>query len=87
MADHPKEQTPKRSLPVLILGALIGLIGIVLAAGGIWLAVLGGSVYYLLVGLALMASGFLLVRGQAVGHAQRHAPRATPQPAQPRCER
>ena len=67
MADYPEKQTQKRSLPVLILGVLIGLVGIVLAAGGIWLAALGGSVYYLLVGLALMASGFLLVRGQALG--------------------
>lgn len=67
MPDRPKEHAPNRSLLVLILGAFSGLVGIVLAAGGIWLAALGGSVYYLLVGLALMASGFLLVRGQALG--------------------
>ncbi len=39
------------------LGILIALIGLVLAAGGAWLAALGGSLYYLLVGLALIVSG------------------------------
>lgn len=52
---------------VRALGILILLIGLILAAGGAWLAMLGGSLYYVLVGLALIASGVLLVRGRQSG--------------------
>ena len=38
------------------LGLVLGLIGIVLTLGGLWLAVLGGSLYYLIAGLGLMRS-------------------------------
>jgi quinoprotein glucose dehydrogenase len=46
---------------VAILGALIALIGVVLTIGGAWLVALGGSFYYLVAGLALLASGALLI--------------------------
>src|SRR5690606_29830216 len=42
---------------------LSGLFGIVLLAGGIWLAALGGSWYYLLTGAVLIAIAFMLARG------------------------
>ncbi len=45
---------------VRILAAFIALIGLVLLAGGVWLAGLGGSWYYLLAGLGLLASGVLI---------------------------
>ncbi len=45
----------------LLLGLLIALIGAILAFGGAQLAALGGSWYYLIVGLLLIASGVLLV--------------------------
>ena len=45
---------------VRILAAVIALIGLVLLAGGVWLAGLGGSWYYLLAGLGLLASGVLI---------------------------
>lgn len=56
-----------RSLLVMIVGALIALIGLVLAAGGAWLAALGGSAFYLLAGILLLASGLFLVRGRVLG--------------------
>ena len=50
-----------------IVGALLALIGLVLGVGGAWLASLGGSLYYLLAGVALITSGVLLIRRQALG--------------------
>ena len=50
-----------------ILGVVLAPIGLVLLIGGVWLAVLGGSVYYLLAGLGLLASGYLLFRGNPNG--------------------
>ncbi len=49
------------------LAVVLGLVGLVLAIGGGWLAVLGGSAYYLIAGLALVASGVLLFRQMALG--------------------
>jgi quinoprotein glucose dehydrogenase len=47
---------------VLLLGLVLALIGLVLTIGGAWLAVLGGSPYYVLAGLGLLVSGVLLAR-------------------------
>ncbi len=52
----------KRSWPATILAFVMALIGIVLAIGGAWLLILGGSPYYLIAGLALLASGWFLSR-------------------------
>lgn len=49
------------------IGALFGLIGLVLSAGGLWLLVVGGSAYYLLAGVALVGSGILIARRNALG--------------------
>ena len=46
-----------------ILGAIIALIGIVLLIGGIWLAAVGGSPYYVITGIAMLVSGVALMRG------------------------
>jgi quinoprotein glucose dehydrogenase len=46
---------------VVITGIVYALIGLALAVGGIWLAVLGGSLYYLLAGLGILVTGTLLV--------------------------
>ena len=54
-----------------ILGLVLALIGLALLIGGIWLAVLGGSIYYLLAGLGLVASGYLLFRGNSNGASKR----------------
>ncbi|MBB3912553.1 quinoprotein glucose dehydrogenase [Sphingomonas desiccabilis] len=51
----------------IVVGAVIALIGLILAAGGAWLAVLGGSLYYLIVGLAMVLAGALLIKGRLAG--------------------
>lgn len=52
---------------LLLFGGLIGLVGVLLAAGGGWLAVLGGSWYYLIAGVGLLISGVLLARRRRSG--------------------
>ncbi|NRB56961.1 MAG: membrane-bound PQQ-dependent dehydrogenase, glucose/quinate/shikimate family [Salinicola sp.] len=44
------------------LGAVMAVMGVILIVGGGWLIALGGSGYYLLAGLGLLASGWLLIR-------------------------
>ena len=64
------EQTaPSSKVSILprIVAILIGLIGATLFAGGIWLAILGGSLYYGLTGAALLASAYFIFRGKALG--------------------
>ncbi|WNO52691.1 membrane-bound PQQ-dependent dehydrogenase, glucose/quinate/shikimate family [Stakelama saccharophila] len=62
-------EAPRTSIswPALIVGVIVGLIGLVLAAGGAWLAALGGSLYYVITGLAMLVSGILLARGRLLG--------------------
>lgn len=53
--------------PARIYPALLFLLGLVLAIGGGQLAGLGGSWYYLVTGVALLASSMLVWRGNALG--------------------
>lgn len=64
---RPLRQIFPAPLLALIVGLVIALIAIVLIIGGIWLVALGGSAYYLLAGIAMFASGLLLMRGQPIG--------------------
>lgn len=50
-----------------IFGSVLALLGVVLAAGGTWLAVLGGSWYYLLAGLGLLIGGAQVFRRRISG--------------------
>jgi quinoprotein glucose dehydrogenase len=50
-----------------ILAIFMAIIGIVLTIGGAWLAALGGSIYYLIAGVALLASAWFLFRGRLLG--------------------
>jgi quinoprotein glucose dehydrogenase len=50
-----------------ILGVIFFVIGAVLAVGGFKLAALGGSLYYVIVGLFLMAAGLLAIGGRVTG--------------------
>ena len=52
---------------VLLLGGVIFLVGLVFVAGGAELALLGGSLYYLLCGLVLLASGTAMLMGRTLG--------------------
>ncbi|MGN2243170.1 glucose/quinate/shikimate family membrane-bound PQQ-dependent dehydrogenase [Frateuria sp. GZRR33] len=56
-----------RSGPLLLVtGGVFILLGLALAVGGIWLMALGGSWYYLLAGLGLVATGALLALGRTL---------------------
>ena len=47
---------PSRSRPILLITGLVyGLIGLALAAGGAWLVALGGSLYYVIAGIGILA--------------------------------
>ena len=61
------ETAPSRSWAGIVLGAAIGIIGLVLAIGGAWLVSLGGSWYYLIAGAAMIAAGVLLFLGRRAG--------------------
>jgi quinoprotein glucose dehydrogenase len=49
------------------IGVLLLLLGLVLGAGGVWLAMLGGSWYYMIAGIGLIVSGILLMRQSLAG--------------------
>lgn len=57
----------ERSWPAVILALVTALIGMVLAVGGAWLLLLGGSPYYLIAGLLLLASAWFLLRRRMIG--------------------
>ena len=61
--------SPSTARPIapVILGLIIALIGGILTVGGAWLAALGGSLYYLLTGLAMIVAGILLIRRRMAG--------------------
>jgi quinoprotein glucose dehydrogenase len=61
--------SPSTARPIapVILGLIIALIGGILTVGGAWLAALGGSLYYLLTGLAMIVAGILLIRRRVAG--------------------
>ncbi|MDN2564891.1 membrane-bound PQQ-dependent dehydrogenase, glucose/quinate/shikimate family [Aquibium sp. A9E412] len=50
-----------------LIGALLVVIGVLLGAGGVWLITLGGSWYYLVAGLGLIAAGALLAGRSMLG--------------------
>jgi quinoprotein glucose dehydrogenase len=57
----------RASWAAIILAILMAIIGIALTIGGLWLVALGGSVYYLIAGVAMLASAWLLFRGRLLG--------------------
>ncbi|MQT13800.1 membrane-bound PQQ-dependent dehydrogenase, glucose/quinate/shikimate family [Segnochrobactrum spirostomi] len=79
MSATAPSDVPPRAVPVspgrpkggdwaaIILGIVIVLIGLALVIGGAWLLWLGGSAYYLLAGLGLLVSGYLLARRRTLG--------------------
>ena len=50
-----------------ILAIVMAIIGLVLTVGGAWLVALGGSIYYLIAGIALIASAWFLFKGRLLG--------------------
>ncbi|WP_332875735.1 membrane-bound PQQ-dependent dehydrogenase, glucose/quinate/shikimate family [Massilia sp. S19_KUP03_FR1] len=57
--------TSSRSGPLLaITGSIFIFLGLALGGGGVYLATLGGSLYYLVAGLGLAATGLLVFKGR-----------------------
>lgn len=63
----PFRQKFPAPLTALVVGIILTIIAVVLLIGGLWLAALGGSAYYLLAGAAMLVSGLLLMRGRLLG--------------------
>ena len=59
-AAGPVGEAPRSSRTLRAAAVLTGLIGLANAAGGAWLVLLGGSVFYLLAGVAMIAAATLL---------------------------
>ena len=51
----------------VVTGAVLILVGAFFAVAGSWLLALGGSWYYAVAGVGMIASGILLVRGRRSG--------------------
>src|SRR3546814_20041440 len=68
--DSPASSSQALVLPrrwyVAAFGIVLALIGLILGAGGLQLAILGGSWYYLIAGLLMLVSGILFVRRNMV---------------------
>jgi quinoprotein glucose dehydrogenase len=56
-----------KRVPAILLAIVMVLIGLVLTGGGAWLVSLGGSPYYLIAGIAMLASAWFLFRGRLLG--------------------
>ncbi|RYD47912.1 MAG: hypothetical protein EOP60_16605, partial [Sphingomonadales bacterium] len=67
MQDHETARPRARSLYATIVGSILAIAGLVLTIGGAWLTILGGSPFYLIAGIGLLASGILLIRGRLLG--------------------
>lgn len=65
--SSPAAGARMRLLAPRILAVLIALIGAVLTVGGVQLAALGGSFYYVITGLACLASAWFLWTGKMLG--------------------
>ncbi|HVM83109.1 MAG TPA: membrane-bound PQQ-dependent dehydrogenase, glucose/quinate/shikimate family, partial [Candidatus Binatia bacterium] len=55
---------PRSRLIAQVTGFVYAVLGLALAGGGVWLIVLGGSWFYLLAGIGVLASGILLIAGR-----------------------
>src|SRR4051794_27215451 len=67
-ADPMSDTRERREQPWLarsIIAVLIAILGLWLLGFGAWLAALGGSLYYVLAGVALLTTAVLLFRRQA----------------------
>ncbi|WP_109366729.1 membrane-bound PQQ-dependent dehydrogenase, glucose/quinate/shikimate family [Ochrobactrum soli] len=67
MVENTTNRPAAGDWATIALGVAIGLIGVVLVAGGIWLVAVGGSAYYALAGVGLVVTGYLLARRRAAG--------------------
>jgi quinoprotein glucose dehydrogenase len=59
--------TMARSLPAILVAIVMALIGAILTIGGAYLSLLGGSLYYLIAGVVMLASAWFLFRRRLLG--------------------
>ncbi|MCW4591681.1 glucose/quinate/shikimate family membrane-bound PQQ-dependent dehydrogenase [Gluconacetobacter entanii] len=65
MNTPPSHPGPGRTPTLLLVIAVCAISGLYLLGGGLWLAVLGGSFYYVIAGAALLATAWMLwIRSQ-----------------------
>ena len=57
--DRARHVNPVAHWATMILAAAIIALGVIIGAGGVWLLTLGGSWYYAIAGLGLVATGVL----------------------------
>jgi quinoprotein glucose dehydrogenase len=64
MAARPSPKTERNFAFwwTMLVGAVLVLFGLPIFAGGVWLIILGGSWYYLLAGMGLLATAYFLFR-------------------------
>ena len=67
MMQSPGALGPVARLWLLVLGAVLVLCGLFFAIGGVKLAMLGGSSYFLIAGIAIVLSGLLIVLRRPAG--------------------
>ncbi|MBD8064509.1 membrane-bound PQQ-dependent dehydrogenase, glucose/quinate/shikimate family [Devosia sp. PTR5] len=65
--DHSRRARGGFGWYAAILGIVVGLVGIILASGGVYLIILGGSWYYAITGLLLVWAGVLMVLNRRMG--------------------
>ena len=65
--DRAPAVNPVAHWATMILAAALIALGVIIGAGGIWLLTLGGSWYYAIAGLGLVATGVLLIKGRMLG--------------------
>ena len=68
-ASNTIDASKKTGIIERLIALLIGLLGAAMAAGGAQLALLGGALYYVLVGPVMVISAWLIWRGRPWGHA------------------
>jgi len=61
--DQSGPDAPRRSIFLWIMAIVVGLMGLALGIGGVWLILLGGSLYYALAGALLIGTALLLILG------------------------
>lgn len=52
---------------LIVYAVILGIFGLLLLVGGVWLMILGGTVYYAIAGLGLLASAILLFQARMAG--------------------
>jgi len=64
MPPRSSTASPRSRVAPAVTGVVYCVLGLALGAGGAWLAILGGSLYYVVAGLGILITGMLLIAGR-----------------------